>query len=134
MVRYLVAYVAVLAAFLAVDMVWLLAIAREFYRSRLAALMAPEPQLAPAAAFYVLFALGLVIFAVSPALRDGSWRAALINGLMFGFFAYATYDLTNLATLRDWSLSLSLVDMVWGAVLSGICATTGYFAASAVQG
>ena len=133
MVRYLVAYAAVLVAFLAIDMVWLLLVAREFYRSRLGALMAPEPQLAPAAAFYALFALGLVIFAVSPAMREGSWRAALTNGLMFGFFAYATYDLTNLATLRDWSQSLSIVDMVWGATLSGVCATIGYFAASAIQ-
>ena len=133
MVRYLVAYAAVLVAFLAIDMVWLLVVAREFYRSRLGALMAPSPLLAPAAAFYGLFALGLVIFAVAPALREASWRAALSNGLMFGFFAYATYDLTNLATLRDWSQSLSLVDMIWGAVLSGTCATIGYFAASESQ-
>ena len=133
MVRYLAAYGAVLVSFLAIDMIWLLVIARAFYRSRIGALMAAEPQLAPAAAFYALIALGLVIFAVAPALREGSWRAALTNGLMFGFFAYATYDLTNLATLRDWSMSLSIVDMVWGAVLSGICATIGYVAASALQ-
>ena len=132
MLRYVVAYAAVLVAFLAIDLVWLGVIARDFYKAHLAAMMAPRPLLVPAALFYLSFALGLVIFAVVPGLRDSSWRTALASGLMFGFFAYGTYDLTNLATLRDWSQTLSIVDLAWGTALSGVAAAIGYFAAAAL--
>lgn len=132
MLRYLLAYVVTLVAFVGIDFVWLGFVARDFYRTQLGDLLAPKPLLIPAAAFYLSFAAGLVIFAVAPALRDQSWKVALVSGLLFGFFAYGTYDLTNLATLRDWSPSLAMVDLAWGAALSAIVATIGYFAASAL--
>ena len=132
MLRYCAAYAAVLAAFCAIDFVWIGVVARDFYKAQLGAMMAPQPLLVPAALFYLCFALGLVVFAVAPGLRDNSWRTALASGLMFGFFAYGTYDLTNLATLRDWPQTLSIVDLAWGTALSGLVAAIGYFAAESL--
>lgn len=77
--------------------------------------------------FYLIFIVGILIFAVAPALESQSWQKALVLGALFGFFTYATYDLTNLATLREWPLTVTLVDMVWGAVLSGSVATVSFF-------
>ena len=131
MTRPVLAYVATLVVFVGVDMVWLTILARDFYRDQMGALLAAKPLLLPALAFYLLFALGLVIFGVSPALREASWRTALIQSALFGFFAYATYDLTNLAVVRDWPLALTFVDLAWGTVLAGISGLAGYLAASA---
>ncbi|NJO32634.1 MAG: DUF2177 family protein [Rhodospirillales bacterium] len=86
-------------------------------------------KLLPAALFYLIYAAGIVAFAVLPALETGRWQVALLRGLLFGLCAYATYDLTNHATLRNWSVSLTLVDIAWGALLTGIAATIGCFIA-----
>lgn len=127
--RYLSMYVATLIPFLIADLLWLGVVARKFYKSELGALMADPIDLKVAMAFYLLFPAGIVIFAVAPALAAGSAGQALLMGALFGFFCYATYDLTNLATLKNWPLKLSLVDMLWGTVLTGTSALAGYWLA-----
>ena len=126
---YAIAYLATAVVFFAIDYVWLTRIAGSFYRDRVGALMADEVNFAVAGAFYTVYVVGIVIFAVSPALKSGNWQDALIYGLLFGFFAYATYDITNLATLRDWPVTVAVVDVIWGTVLTGMAAVAGYLAA-----
>jgi uncharacterized membrane protein len=109
----------------ALDMLWLGVIAKPLYQEGIGHLMADAPIVSVAVLFYLLYALGVVIFAVSPQHHGASWGATLSLGALFGFFAYATYDLTNLATLREWPLRLSLIDMAWGTVVSTAAAAGG---------
>ena len=132
MKQSLVAYVATLVVFLVVDFVWLGFVAKDLYRNGIGHLMATSPNWAAAVLFYVLFIVGLVFFAVSPALDADAWQRAALYGALFGFFCYATYDLTNLATLRDWPVSIVVADMLWGAFVSGVAATAGFFVTRAV--
>lgn len=125
----LIAYVTALAVMAGLDFCWLSLAGEPVYRSALGAIMSEQPNWTAAAAFYLLYGVGVVLFAVRPGLSSGDWRTALLWGALFGFFAYATYDLTNLATLKIWSLKVSLIDMAWGAVLSGASAATGTWAA-----
>jgi uncharacterized membrane protein len=111
------------------DFLWLTATADALYRPAIGAALAEKPHMAAAIAFYLVYLAGVVIFAIRPALNDGDWKTALIRGALFGFFAYATYDLTNLATLKAWSLRISLLDMGWGTVLTGVTAAAGTAAA-----
>lgn len=126
------AYLFTAAAFLVADGVWLGLVARDFYRSQFGDLMAPNPNMAAAAAFYVVFVFGLVYFAVWPALATGSWTTALLNGAVLGFCAYATFDLTNLAVVRGFPATVAFVDIAWGAALSAAAATAGFFATRAL--
>lgn len=119
-------YLAVLLAVGLLDLLWLGFIATEWYQAGMAHLLAPRPNFWAAAAFYLLYPIGLLLFAVGPA--RGRWRHALVLGALFGLFAYGTYDLTNLAVLRDWPLVLSAVDMAWGAFVSAAGATAGALA------
>lgn len=112
------------------DFVWIGWVARDFYLSRLAALFRTEPDWVPALLFYPLYACGLVVFCVRPALA-GTWRKALGLGALFGLVAYGTYDLTNLATLKGWPVPVTLLDMAWGALVSGLAALAGRAAAAA---
>jgi len=132
MAQYVWAYVATAVIFLAIDVVWLKWVARRFYAAGLAGLLREKPFLGVAAAFYAIYMLGVVLFAVSPALAAGSAWMALGYGAMFGLCAYATYDLTNYATLRNWPLSVSLVDTIWGAALTGVSALLGYLVVSSM--
>lgn len=129
--HFLTLYALSVPIFFLIDMVWLGVIASDFYRTKLAHLMG-EINWTAAIIFYLVFLVGLVIFAIYPAVERNNWQYALIHGALFGFFTYATYDLTNLATLRDWPLSVAIVDMVWGTVLGAVVATVtvlvyGYF-------
>ena len=126
MLPYILLYLATVPVFFAIDLVWLGLIARDFYRTQLGSLMADQIVWPVAILFYLLFIAGLIIFAVSPALEARDWTKALIMGAAFGFFAYATYDLTNLATLRDWPATLTVVDIAWGTVLGGTVATASF--------
>ena len=132
--RALVAYVVTLVVFCALDFAWLGWIAMGFYARGLGALLLARPNIAAAAAFYLLYVLGVQIFAVHPALAAGSWTRTWVAGAMFGFFAYATYELTNLATLKGWSLPVTLVDIAWGSVLTALAATAGFAAAARLGG
>jgi uncharacterized membrane protein len=127
---YLIASLATTVAFIVCDLVWLGWIAGGYYRNALGPLMAAEINLPAAAAFYVLYVLGVVIFAVAPAIETGGWPRAMGLGAMLGLFAYATYDLTNLATLQGFPLRLALVDMAWGTLLTAGAAAAGAWAAS----
>jgi uncharacterized membrane protein len=125
---YIIAYVATLIAFFAIDMVWLGAVAKNFYAAQLGQWIG-APRWGVAIAFYSLYILGIVIFAVKPGVESGSLATAALWGALFGFFCYATYDLTNLATLKDWPVKVALVDIPWGTVLTASCAVAGTWAA-----
>jgi len=125
-----VGYLGALAAFFVADMIWLSATVDRVYRPILGDLAAASVNLPAAGAFYLLFPIGLTFFAVTPGLRRGSPALAALNGALFGFFTYATYDLTNQATLRNWTTQLTLIDVSWGVVLGAIAASAGYLAAT----
>ena len=124
MTKLFVPWLAIVATMMALDVVWIGGIARPLYNRGIGHLMAPQPNFVAAAAFYLLFAVGLMAFVVLPR-APGDWRMAAAWGALFGFMAYMTYDLTNLATLRDWPLGLSFIDTGWGCVATGLAATVG---------
>jgi uncharacterized membrane protein len=113
-------YFSTLLVFFIVDMVWLGLVARTFYSKYLGYLMAPSVNWLAAILFYLLFIVGVLVFVVLPGLKSGSLRDTLLRAALFGLITYATYDLTNLATIRDWPLLISVVDMLWGTALSVI--------------
>lgn len=122
-------YLISVPVFFVIDMVWLGLVARNFYQGQIGHLLGPVNW--PAAIiFYLIFLVGVLLFAIMPALKTGDWTQALLWGALFGFFTYATYDLTNLATLKDWPLTVVVVDMIWGTVLSASVATVTYLIAS----
>lgn len=131
---YIAAYVTSLVVFVAVDFVWLSALGAALYRSTLGDLLAPTVRLAPAIAFYLAYPAGIVILAVAPALAAESWPRAAGLGAVLGAVAYATYDLTNFATLRTWSLQITVLDIAYGAIASAAAAVAAYFAARAIFG
>lgn len=120
--KHLVAYAGTAAVMLALDALWLGLVATPLYQQGIGHLMAESPRLGVAALFYAVYAVGLVVFAVLPA-KDR--RDAALKGALFGFFAYATYDLTNLATLKQWPVWIALLDISWGALVSAVSATAG---------
>jgi uncharacterized membrane protein len=125
MTRILAAYATTLLVMVALDLLWLGVVARPLYQQGIGHLIAERPNVAVAALFYAVFAVGLVVFAIAPRVASAGWYEAAWSGALFGFFAYATYDLTNLATLKSWPLGLSALDMAWGTVLSACCAAAG---------
>jgi uncharacterized membrane protein len=127
MSKYLAAYAAAALVMVALDAVWLGLVAKTYYQQGIGHLMAENPRVLVAALFYALFVVGLVIFVVAPGGQTGTWQSTLLRGVMFGFFTYATYDLTNLATLKDWPIGLSLMDMAWGATVSAAAGAAGKF-------
>jgi uncharacterized membrane protein len=131
---YLAAYLASLVIFFSLDMVWLSTMAGRIYRPTLGDIALSGVNLMPAIAFYVLYPVGLVIFVVLPALKGGSIYTAIVHGALFGFFTYATYDLTNQATLRNWTLQLSLIDMAWGTVLAALAGAMAFWVVGRLAG
>lgn len=127
-VQYIYIYLLAVPVFFLIDVLWLGVIAQPFYQSKIGHLLGPVNW--PAAiVFYLMYIVGILIFAVLPALEAQSLMKAVIFGALFGFFTYATYDFTNLATLKDWPLSVVLVDVLWGTILSGSVATMTYYLA-----
>lgn len=122
-------YLATVPVFFLVDMVWLGFVARNFYRQQLGAILGSKVNWGAAILFYLLFIVGILIFAVLPAVDKASWTRATLMGGLFGFFTYATYDLTNLATIDKWPLAVVVVDMSWGVVLCATVATASFFLA-----
>jgi uncharacterized membrane protein len=125
---YVIAYVAVLIVFGTIDAVWLTTMGAILYRPALGDILAQSLRVVPAIAFYLSFPIGIVIFAVLPGLRAQSPVTAATLALLFGALAYATYDLTNYATLRNWTLQITVVDIAYGALASSIAATVAFFA------
>lgn len=126
MKTYLVAYFFTLIAFLVIDFIWLSTMASRLYRPAIGDLLAENFRLAPAIVFYLIYAAGLTFLAVRPALISGEWTTALLYGAAVGFMAYATYDLTNQATLKSWSTTLTIADLLWGTFVSAAAAIIGY--------
>jgi len=126
MLTALIGYATTLVAFFVVDMVWLGIMAPRYYRPTMGDIALATVNLPAAAAFYVLYPIGLLVFAIYPALKSGSVTTALIYGALFGFFTYASYDLTNLATLRNWTWSLTLIDVAWGTILASASAAIAF--------
>ena len=123
--RLLAAYAGTLVIMVALDLLWLGVIAKPLYQQGIGHLMADKPLVPVAVLFYALFALGLVVFAVAPAGPAPGWGRTAATAALFGFFAYATYDLTNLATLKHWPVGLSLLDIAWGTGVSAAAAVGG---------
>jgi uncharacterized membrane protein len=126
--QYVAAYVASAVVLFGLDLLWLGVIAKGFYARQLGDLLSDQPNLSVAALFYAVYVGGIVLFAVTPALLAQSWLSALVLGFFLGLVAYGTYDMTNLATLRDWPIALSVVDLTWGSCLTAISAAAGYVA------
>ena len=130
MVYYLKVYAATFAGFLAIDVFWLGLVARKFYRRHLGFLLADQPNWWAAIAFYLLFVAGILVFSVVPALRTGSLWNALLMGGFYGLVTYATYDLTNQATVKNWPWIVTIIDICWGVILSASVSAVGYLAGS----
>jgi uncharacterized membrane protein len=121
-----------LPVFFVIDMVWLVLVAKKFYQEQIGFLMKPDINWTAAIIFYLLFIGGLVIFVISPAVEKHSWVHALVFGAFFGLITYATYDLTNLATLQNWPLLVTVVDLIWGSVLASSISLMTYFIANKI--
>lgn len=130
---WIAAYVASAVTFLALDALWLGVVAQKMYQREFGPLLLEKPNMAAAAIFYALYIFGVVFFAVKPALEAGSWTRALLYGAIFGLIAYATYDLTNLATLKGFPMKVVAPDLAWGAFVSAAAALAGYAAASRIS-
>jgi len=125
-----IAYATTLFVFVGIDLVWLTWVGGPAYRAALGDILLSSVRIAPALAFYLVYPLGLTMFAVMPALGGASLAQTMVYGALFGFFTYATYDLTNLATLRNWTMNVTLMDIGWGCVL---CAVVAVAAAAIVS-
>ena len=130
MVYYLKLYFAALITFFLIDMVWLNFVARALYRKYLGFIMEPSPNWVAAVIFYLLFILGILVFVVIPGLKENSLTTTLLRAALFGLITYATYDLTNLATIKDWPLLVTVVDIAWGTVLSVIVSLVSFLIGS----
>ncbi len=126
---FLKLYFIALPVFFVIDMVWLGLIAKNFYAKQIGFLLRPDVNWVAAISFYLLFIVGLLLFVVMPALEKNSLSHVLIFGALFGLISYATYDLTNLATVKNWPLLVTIVDLIWGAVLASSVSTVTYLIA-----
>jgi uncharacterized membrane protein len=126
---YLKLYVLTVPVFFIIDLLWLGVIAKGFYQRNLSYVLSPQVNWPAAIIFYLLYIAGILIFAVVPAVTKDSWQHAIMYGALFGFFTYMTYELTNLALLKDWPLNIVVVDIIWGVVLCTAVATLSFILA-----
>ena len=135
MVKYVVAYFATGLSFLLIDSFWLRNAYEKLYKPEIGDMLYEGGfRLGPAIAFYLLYILGIMIFAVGPALNDSKWQTALLWGALLGFFCYMTYDMTSYAVLKQWTLKVTIADMIWGTLLTGGSALGGYWITTALLG
>lgn len=134
MTRLIVAYFATMIIFFAIDFVWLGTVAKSFYQNQIGDLLLDNFRVGVAVGFYVFYLMGVVFFAINPALKAGSVSTALLYGALFGFFCYATYDFTNLATLKGYTATVALVDLSWGTALTGVSAALGTWVTMKIVG
>ena len=125
---YLKLYALTVPIFFAIDLLWLGVVAKKFYRSNLSHILSDEVNWKAAIIFYLMYICGILFFAVRPAITSGSWRQAVLFGGLFGFFTYATYDLTNMALIKDWPLVIVVVDIIWGVCLCALVAYLSFIA------
>ena len=133
MKMFALSYLSTAVVMLGLDAIWLTLTAKPLYKAQLGDLLLPKFSMAPAAAFYLLYVVGVVVLVVLPALTARSWEFALTRGALLGLVAYATYDLTNQATLRGWSPVITFADLCWGTTLTATAATASYFIMNAIQ-
>ncbi|MDP2412222.1 MAG: DUF2177 family protein [Pseudolabrys sp.] len=131
---YAIAYVTILVPFIIVDAIWLTVMGSRLYRPTLGDILLPDLNTPPAVVFYLIYPIGILVFATLPALKAGSVSPALMYGALFGAMAYATYDLTNFATLRNWTLLISVLDIAWGAIVTAIAAVAAYYLTRLIGG
>ncbi len=122
-------YLTAISIFLLIDAFWLGFIAKRFYRKEIGFLLSSNVNWVAAGLFYILFVFGLVFFVIEPAIKGGAWIDALFSGSLFGLIAYATYDLTNLATIEGWPLKVTIIDLIWGVFIGGSVSTITYLVA-----
>lgn len=120
MFQIILTYIVALVVFFAIDICWLALVAKKLYRSQIGFIMSDKPNWPAAIVFYMVFLVGMVYFAIYPAIEKGSFSSALFVGMFYGFITYATYDLTNLATLKNWPLKITIIDLIWGTSLGGL--------------
>jgi len=123
----IISYVLTALVFFAIDLAWLGLVARNMYNRYIGHLMSSQVNWVAAVVFYLAFIVGILVFAVYPSVDKDSLLRAILLGALFGFFTYSTYDLTNLATLKDWPLSITIIDITWGMVLTSVVSAVGLF-------
>jgi len=128
MIKLIATYFIALLSFFAIDMVWLGVISKNYYKQKLGFILSPDPNWAAAIIFYLLFIAGIIYFAINPGLKANDWQVALVNGALLGAMCYATYDLTNMATIAKWPIEIVIIDIIWGMVLTGSVSVITYFA------
>jgi uncharacterized membrane protein len=131
--RYAIFYISTLVASLAIDLIWLTQMNARLYKPVLGDILLEKPRLSAAIAFYLIYIAGVTTFVGIPALRSHSWVHAAVYGALFGLFCYATYDLTNQATLKNWSIVITAADIAWGMLMTGASACLGYVIANSLQ-
>jgi uncharacterized membrane protein len=129
----IVSYILTALVFFAIDLAWLGLVARNMYNRYIGHLMSSQVNWVAAVVFYLAFVVGILVFAVYPSVDKDSLLRAILLGALFGFFTYSTYDLTNLATLKDWPLSITIIDIAWGMVLTCAVSAVGFFIVSAFE-
>ena len=134
MTRYLIAYFSTLFVFLILDGLWLGVFMGSTYKAQIGPMMLDSPRILPAALFYAFYIVGIIVFAILPGIEAQQWQRTALLGALLGLMAYGAYDMTNLATLKGWPLQISLIDIAWGAVVTALSATAGYFAVNAWAG
>ncbi len=127
MIKIVSTYIIALITFLAIDMVWLGVVAKNLYKEKLENILSPNVNWMAAIVFYLIYTAGILFFVVNPSLKEISWKVALLNGAVFGAMCYATYDLTNMATIAKWPLFIVIVDISWGVLLTSSVSVITYF-------
>jgi uncharacterized membrane protein len=126
MMTWLKHFIVTLIVFFTIDIVWLAFVAKKIYKEQLGFIMSDKPNVLAALAFYLIFIVGLLFFVINPAIEKESFMSALLVGMLFGFVTYSTYDLTNLATLANWPLKITIIDLIWGTSLGGLVSSISY--------
>lgn len=127
MMQVIKTFLVTFVVFMLIDLVWLGFIARKLYTKYLGYIMKKDVNWPVAIAFYIIFIIGLLFFVLYPAMGKDSWTYALLVGMLYGFVTYSTYDLTNLSTLKDWPVQITIIDLIWGSTLSGLTSVISYF-------
>ncbi len=131
--KYIYLYILTFVVFLAIDFIWLNFIAKNLYATRIGHLLAEKPNLVPALIFYLIFVVGVIIFAIIPGYETKNIFKTILLGALFGLLTYSTYDLTNLATLKNWPISVTIIDLIWGTSISTVTSVAGYYIATLLK-